>query len=136
MAQIEMTIDSVRRNSLSDEGSIILKEKAAERYLPIYAGSLQASLVARQLQGVGGSELEDYVFSLTGIDTTKSKVESVIINGFDNSIFYARLILSQHNKPREVDCPTSIALALGVRAQAPIFAEEAVLDKAGIAVPA
>jgi len=73
---------------------------------------------------------------LTGIDTTKSKVESVIINGFDNNIFYARLLLSEHDKPREVDCPSAIALALAVRAQAPIFAEEAVLDKAGIDVPA
>jgi len=135
MAQIEMIIDSVRRNMLSDMWVVILKEKGAERYLPIYAGSPQASLVGRQLQGVGGSELED-AFSLTGIDTTKSKVESVIINGFDNSIFYARLILSQHNKPREVDCPPAMALALGVRANAPIFAEEAVLDKAGIDVPA
>jgi len=135
MAQIEMIIDSVRRNLLSDEGSIILKEKGAERYLPIYAGSPQASLVAKQLQGVGDSELED-VFSLTGIDTTKSKVESVIISGFDNNIFYARLLLSQHDKPQQVDCPPAIALALGVRAQAPIFAEEAALDQAGIDVPA
>jgi len=135
MAQIEMIIDSVRRNMLSDMWVVILKEKGAERYLPIYAGSPQASLVGRQLQGVGGSELED-AFSLTGIDTTKSKVESVIINGFDSNIFYARLLLSQHDKPREVDCPPAIALALGVRAQAPIFAEEAVLDKAGINVPA
>ena len=136
MAQIEMIIDSVRRDMLNDMWVVILKEKGAERYLPIYAGSPQASLVAKQLQGVGDSELEDYVFSLTSIDTTKSKVESVIINGFDNNIFYARLLLSQHDKPQQVDCPPAIALALGVRAQAPIFVEEAVLDKAGIEVPA
>ena len=52
MAQIEMVIDFVRRNMLSDMWVIILKEKGAERYLPIYAGSPQASLVGRQLQGV------------------------------------------------------------------------------------
>lgn len=136
MAQVEMIIDSVRRNSTTNEGAIILKEKGAERYLPIYAGSPQASLVAKQLQGVENPELEDYVFSLTGIDTTKSKVESVIINRFENNIFSARLLMSQHDKPLEVDCSPAIALALGVRAQAPIFAEEAVLDKAGIVVPA
>lgn len=135
MAQIEMIIDSVRRNLTTNKGAIILKERGAERYLPIYAGSPQASLVAKQLQGVEDSELEDYAFSLTGIDTTKSKVKSVIINRLDNNIFYARLLLSQHDKPQEVDCPPAIALALGVRAQAPIFAEETVLDKAGIAVP-
>ena len=135
MAQIEMIINSVRRNSTTDERAIILREKEAERYLPIYAGSSQASLLAKELQGVGDSELEDYVFSLTGIDTTKSKVLSVIINRFENNIFSARLLLSQHDKPLEVDCPPAIALALGVRAQVPIFAEEAVLDKAGIAVP-
>ena len=59
MALNEVTIDSVRRNSTTDEGAIILKERGAERYLPIYAGSPQASLVAKQLQGVGDSELGD-----------------------------------------------------------------------------
>ena len=135
MAQIEMIIDSVRQNSTTDEGAIILKEKGAERYLPIYAGSPQASLVAKQLQGVGVSELED-VLSLTRIDINKSKVESVIINRFEDDTFYAKLLLSQNEESFEVDCQVAGALALAVRRKAPIFAEEAVLDEAGVAVPA
>lgn len=135
MAQVEMTIDSVRRNSLTDEWSIILKEKEGERYLPIYVGSSQASLVGRELQGIGYSELEDYVLSLTSVDIANSKVESVTISRFQNNIFYATLSYSQHDKPRDADCPPAVALALAVRAEAPIFAEERVLNKAAIGVP-
>lgn len=136
MAAVEMEIESVRRNSWSDEWTVNLKEKGAERCLPVYVGSRQASLIGRELQGIGYSELEDYVLCLTGIDTANSKVESVIINRFEGNIFYAKLLLSQHDKHCEVDCPTAVALVLAVRAGAPIFVEEAVLNKAAIDLPA
>ena len=55
-----------------------MKEK--ERYLPIYVGFSQGRLVGRELQGIGYSELDNYAFSMTGIDIANSKVESVIIN--------------------------------------------------------
>ena len=45
MGIVEMTIDSLRRNSLSNEWALILKEKGAERYLPIYIGPRQANIV-------------------------------------------------------------------------------------------
>ena len=115
MAQVEMIIDSVRRGSHSDMWSIILKEKGGERYLPIYVGSSQASLVSRELQGIDYSELEDHVLSLTGFDTADSKVESVTITRFVDNVFYAKLLLTQHDKSCEVDCPPPVPLALAVR---------------------
>ena len=134
MVPVEMVIDSVRRNSQSDERTIVLKEKGKERYLPIYMGSSPASLVWLELQGTGYSGLEDYVHCLTGIDPTTREVESVAINRFEGNCFRAKLVLSQPDIDREVDCPLGAALALAVRRRSPIFADEAVLNKAAIAV--
>lgn len=62
-------------------------------------------------------------------------MESVIINRFEGNVFHAKLF-TQHDKPREADCPPAKALALGVRAKALIFADEQVLEKAAITVHA
>lgn len=135
MVQVEMIIDSVRRKSLSDEWVVILKAKGAERYLPIYVGPSQADIIKRLLVGTGPVEPVDLDLSSAGIDIIFSKVESVTINRSEANVFHAKLLLSYHDKSLEVDCPPAKALALGVRAEAPIFADEALLDKAAIEVP-
>ena len=120
MAKVEMVIDSIRRNSLGNDWVVILKEKSAERYLPIYIGSSQADVIKKLLMGHAPP------------DTISPKVESVIINRFENNTFYARLSYKSY----EVDCPPANALALSIGAGASIFADEALLNKAGIAVSA
>jgi len=116
MAKVEMVIDSVRRNSLGNDWVVILKEKTAERYLPIYIGSPQVDVIKKLLMGHAPR------------DTVSPKIESVIINRFENNTFYARLSYKSY----EVDYPPAEALALSIRARAPIFADETVLNKAGV----
>lgn len=137
MSVVEMTIDSLRRNSLSNEWALILKEKGAERYLPIYIGPRQANILEKLLIGVGRIDPAEFNLSSVGIDTIFCKVEAVIINRFANNVFYAKLLLTRNdNEAVEVDCAPAKAVAHGIRAKAPIFADEAVLDKAGIAIGA
>ena len=137
MGIVEMTIDSLRCNLLSNERALILKEKGAERYLPIYIGPRQANIVEKLLIGVGRIDPAEFDLSSAGIDTIFCKVEAVIINRFANDVFYAKLLLTQNdNGTVEVDCAPVKAVAHGIRAEAPIFADEAVLDKAGIAIGA
>ena len=135
MTQIEMIIDSVRRNMLSDMWVVILREKDAERYLPIYIDSSQADIIKSLLVGTEPAEPVDFDFSVPGVDTSKADIKSVIINRFKNNIFYAKLLFAHHKKSYEVDCPVAKAIALGVKAAVPIFAEETLLDKAAIEVP-
>lgn len=94
MAKVEMVIDSVRRNSLGNEWVMILKERSAERYLPIYIGSPQADVIKKLLMGD------------VPPDTISSKVESVTINRFEDNVFYARLSYKSY----EVGCPPAEAV--------------------------
>ncbi|MBA7467965.1 hypothetical protein ES707_03205 [subsurface metagenome] len=136
MAQIEVTIDSVRLSLMSGEWVVGLKEKGTEQYLPIYMGPSQANIVKRELIGARFPEPEDYGCFSAGTDVTNFVLESVTVNRFEDDTFYTKLLLSQNEESFEIDCPVAGALALAVRRKAPIFAEEAVLDKAGVAVPA
>ncbi len=56
----------------------------------------------------------------------------VVVNDLQKDTFYAKLALKVNGEDIEVDSRPSDALALAVRAEVPIYAEEAVLAKAGI----
>ena len=48
---IEMTIDSIRVSLMNYQRVVILKEKMAGRYLPIWIGPAEADAIAIKLQG-------------------------------------------------------------------------------------
>lgn len=66
------------------------------------------------------------------IDSLGAAIDSIIVSDLKSDTFYAKIILSVNGEQMEVDSRPSDALALAVRTDAPIFTEEAVLDKAGI----
>ena len=66
------------------------------------------------------------------IEKLDARVSHVLVNDLNNDTFYARIVLDANGRSIEVDSRTSDAIALAVRAQVPIYAEESVLDRAGI----
>ena len=60
------------------------------------------------------------------------RITSIVITELMNDTFYAKLIISVDNAEQEIDSRPSDALALAVRSEVPIYADDSVLDKAGI----
>ena len=56
----------------------------------------------------------------------------ILVNDLQNDTFYAKITIQTNGTTKEIDCRPSDAVALAVRVQVPIYAEESVLDKAGI----
>jgi len=132
VVMIEMTIDSIRVSLMNYQRVVILKEKMAERYLPIWIGPAEADAIAVKLQGVTVPRpLTHDLLSLV-IDNLGATVNSIIVNDLKNDTFFAKIILNVDGGLLEVDSRPSDALALAVRVEVPIYVEEAVLDKAGI----
>ncbi len=129
---IEMTIDSIRVSLMNYQRVVILKEKMAERYLPIWIGPAEAEAIAIKLQGatVPRPLTHDLLYSV--INALGATINSIIVSDLKNDTFYAKIILNVDGEQMEVDSRPSDALALAVRAEVPIYAEEAVLDKASI----
>ncbi|MFC2022885.1 bifunctional nuclease family protein, partial [Chloroflexota bacterium] len=111
---------------------VILKEKAAERYLPIWIGPAEADAIAVKLQGVSVPRPLTHDLLHSVIDALGAKVNSIIVSDLKSDTFYAKLILNVDGGQMEIDSRPSDALALAVRADVSIFATEEVLDKAGI----
>ncbi len=129
---VEMTIDSIRVSLMNYQRVVILKEKAAERYLPIWIGPAEADAIAIKLQGQTAPRPLTHDLLSSIIDALGASVDSVIVSDLQKDTFYAKIILNVDGEQLEIDSRPSDALALAVRVGATIYAEEEVLDKAGI----
>ena len=129
---VEMTIDSIRVSLMNYQRVVILKEKASDRYLPIWIGPSEADAIAVKLQGVSVPRPLTHDLLGSVIDALGAMVSSVIVNDLKNDTFFAKLILDVDGKQVEIDSRPSDALALAVRTGVPIYADESVMDKAGI----
>jgi len=129
---IEMVIDSIRVSLMNYQRVVILKEKLADRYLPIWIGPAEADAIAVKLQKVTVPRPLTHDLLNSVIDTLGASINSIIVNDLKNDTFYAKITLDLDGGQLEVDSRPSDALALAVRVEAPIYVDESVLDKAGI----
>lgn len=131
---VEMTIESIRVSMMNYQRVVILREKGSDRYLPIWIGPAEADAIALKLQGVSVPRPMTHDLLNSIISTLGASVNSIIVHDLHDDTFYAKVILDVNGKQLEVDSRPSDAMALAVRAKAPIFAMESVLDKAGIII--
>jgi len=129
---IEMKIDSIRVSMMNYQRVVILKEKAANRYLPIWIGPSEADAIAVKLQNIELARPLTHDLLQSVIGSLGAAVDFIVVNELQNDTFFAKLSLNVNGEQVEVDSRPSDALALAVRAGAPIYADETVLDKAGI----
>jgi uncharacterized protein len=129
---IEMTVEFVRVSMQNYNRVVILKEKESDRYLLIWIGPSEAESIAMRLGDVQPPRPQTHDLLRNIIESLDAQVSYVVVNDLNNDTFYARIVLDANGRAVEVDSRTSDAIALAVRAQVPIYAEESVLERAGI----
>lgn len=128
----EMTIESIRVNLMNYQRVVVLREKDSDRYLPIWIGPAEADAIAVRLQEVAVARPLTHDLLMSVIEALGARVQSIVVNDLNNDTFYARIHLTVDGRQIEIDSRPSDAIALAVRVQVPVFAEESVLDRAGI----
>ncbi len=129
---IELTIEGIRVSLQNYQRVVILKEKDSERYLPIWIGPAEADAIAVRLQDVSVARPLTHDLLRDVLEKMGAQVESVVVNDLSNDTFYARIIVTLNGERMDIDSRPSDAIALAVRAHVPIFAEDAVMEKAGV----
>src|SRR2546425_10113368 len=129
---VELTIESIRVSLMNYQRVVILKEKDSDRYLPIWIGPAEADAIAVRLQEVAVARPLTHDLLRSVIDSLGASVEYVVVNELSNDTFFARIMLQVDGRNMEIDSRPSDAIALAVRVQVPIFADESVLGKAGV----
>jgi bifunctional DNase/RNase len=129
---MEMVIDSIRVSLMNYQRVVILKEKDSDRYLPIWIGPAEADAIAVKLQDVSVPRPLTHDLLHSVLESLGAAVTHIVVTDLNNDTFYAKIIIKNNGSDIEVDSRPSDAIALAVRTKVPIFADEGVLEKAGV----
>ncbi len=129
---VELSLVGVRVELPSNQPIVLLKEATGERYLPIWIGAVEATAIAFALQGIETPRPMTHDLMRDLLKEAGVEVERIVINDLVDQTFFALIRLQANGGTTEVSSRPSDAIALAVRIAAPIFADESVLDQAGI----
>jgi len=124
-----MTISSLNMDQVTNSPIIILKEIEGERTLPIWIGLLEATAIASEIEGVKFSRPMTHDLLKSFMDKTDIKVNKIEICDLRDNTYYALIHLTSRGKTLSIDSRPSDAIALALRAKAPIFVSDEVLKK-------
>jgi hypothetical protein len=130
-------VEGVRVQMLSGTHILLLRDANEERYLPIPIGPIEASAIAYHLQGVKPERPLTHDIATQLITSLGARLHEVRIVEIVNETFRARMVITlQGGDMKELDARPSDAVALALRAEAPIyvstdlFAEEGIVPEA------
>jgi bifunctional DNase/RNase len=129
---IEMQVDSIRVHMPSGQHVVILKEKDAERFLPIWIGIYEANAIALKITNITPERPITHDLLANILQSADMKLKKIQVTALTNEVFYARLFIGIDGKDVEIDSRPSDAIALAVRLTCPILVAQEVLDKAGV----
>jgi bifunctional DNase/RNase len=129
---IEMVIESIRVNVLSFQRVVILRVKDSDRYLPIWIGASEADAIALKLQDVQVPRPMTHDLLRSALSSLGATVSRIVVSDLSDDTFYAKIVIQHNGTTMEVDSRPSDAIALAVRTEAPIYAEDAVVEQAGV----
>jgi len=108
--------------------AILLKEINGIRRLPIIIGAFEAQAIALEIEGIKPPRPLTHDLLKQVIDNLGATVIEVIVDELRENTFYAKIILEISTMTSEIDSRPSDAIALAVRAQAPIYVSESVMQ--------
>ena len=106
---------------------VVLREASGDAVLPVWVGAMEAMAISLVLNNESRPRPLTHDLFLMTLKAFKAELRRVEINDLREGTFYAVLVLSGPDGRTRVDCRPSDAIALAMRAGAPILVEEEVL---------
>jgi len=128
----EMEVVGVRVEMPTNQPIVLLKETGGERYLPIWIGPMEATAIAFAQQGMVPARPLTHGLMRDILQALSIELKSVNITALRDGIFFADLVFSNG---ATVSARPSDSIALALRTGTTIFANEEILDEAGVAIP-
>ncbi len=103
---VEMTVDSIRVHMPTGQHVVILKEKEADRYLPIWIGINEANAIALKITGISPERPITHDLLANILSAVDCSVERVVVTSLANEVFYARIMARVDSRALEIELPT------------------------------
>jgi len=127
---IEMAIKGLMMDPITNLPIVILKDPDGQRVLPIWVGAVEANAVALQIENVAPPRPLTHDLIRSILLELGATLTRVVIHDLRESTFFAYLELRHNGDTTLVDVRPSDALALALRAKAPVFVHPRVLERA------
>ena len=131
---VEVKVQSLGLDRSSNTPVVILEELDGERVLPIWIGPAEASAIAMQLADMEYSRPLTHDLLVAVLNGLGGSLQKVIITRVEKSTYYADLIIHRDGEVISVDARPSDSIAVALRVDAPIFAQDDLLERATIEI--
>ncbi len=131
-AELRVEIKGLMLDPSSNVPIVILRDVENQLFLPIWIGITEAQAIASRIEGIEPPRPMTHDLLRSLVDHLGGTLSKVVISDLKENTFFATLHLHQGEKELKVDARPSDAIALALRAEAPIFVLQSVLDQAQV----
>jgi len=130
---IEMFVGGLVLDPATQAPIVVLKDESGDITLPIWIGIPEATSIASAIKQVTMAPplTHDLFFDL--LLEVGVTVQRVVITELRESTYFAELVLGQGDRIMVLDSRPSDAIAMALRASAPIYVAQSVLNQAKVA---
>jgi len=127
---IQMEISKIRIDERRGEQVVVLRERGGTRMLPIIIGISEVTAIKMKVSGIQPPRPLTHDLLRETITQLGADLERIVITKLEFNTFFATLVLrTKDGGTAEVDARPSDSIALALRAEAPIFVAEEVLEQ-------
>jgi bifunctional DNase/RNase len=128
----EMTVYGVSLDMRSRQPIVLLKTADEDVYVPVWVGHSEAAAILMKLQETDSPRPMTHDLACSLVTSLDAEITRVTVTALRDNTFHATVTLLVDGKEIEVDSRTSDAIALALRAAAPIFAADEVVEESGV----
>ena len=127
---VQMEVSKIRIDERRGEQVIVLKEKEGNRLLPIIIGISEVTAIKMKISGIDPPRPLTHDLLKNTMAVLGATLQRVVITKLELNTFYATLVLqTKDGESAEVDARPSDSIAVALRADAPIFVADEVLQQ-------
>ncbi len=128
-AIVQMKVRGLMFDPYNNVFIVILKDEHEREVLPVWIGKSEANAIGLALEGVTPPRPMSHDLIKSVLDAVDAKVLSVVVNQLKDNTYYAKLHLMYQDAEYSVDARPSDAIAVALRAGAPVFASDELLKQ-------
>jgi len=128
----EMLIYGVSFDLVGKQPIVLLKTADGNKFLPIWIGHSEAAAILMKLQSQASPRPMTHDLLSDMLEQLGAQIIRITVTELRENTFYAQITLQQDGGELEIDSRPSDAIALAIRAEAPIFAADRVIEESAI----
>lgn len=126
---VQMKVRGMMFDPYNNAYIIILRGEEDTEVLPIWVGRPEANAISLALEGIFTQRPMTHDLIKNVMDALDAKVISIVVTDLKDNTYFSKTHLSYQDSEFTVDSRPSDAIALALRADAPIFVSEDVIKK-------